>query len=392
MKRVTACAVLVCATLPGLAVAGPLRLRAEQLRAALERVRPGEVIEVDGGRLTGPLVVSVPVVLRGINNPVLDGQGRGTILTLGAPHISMSGFTVAHTGNSLLSDDAAILVTADDVSIQHVTIEDALHGIYVLRASGFQLRSNRIRGKPAINDENRGNGIHLHKASDGIIEGNDIADVRDGVYFNYADRNVIRHNHAARLRYGLHYMWSNFNRFSGNTFTRNIVAGNDVAVVEYGNSEANLFTCNAFVGNGTELREVGQESASRWDDGHRGNYWSAYDGWDLDGDGLGDRPYRLQDLFEYLEGERPVLRLLARGPAAAAVQRAEEAFPVLRQRQTADHRPLMRMPPELCELAAPAPESTLPERGPLAVVSALVLVAGAAAIEAGRRGQKRRQP
>ncbi len=434
---------------------GASPVNAGSLREAIDRAAPGDTIEVDGGRLAGQLVVSKPVVLRGRNNPVIDGRGSGTVLTLAAAGIVVSGFTVTASGASLLQDDAAVMVTSDDITIEDSRIDDALHGIYVLRANRFRLLRNRIRGKPALTDENRGNGIHLHSSGGGVIEANDIAEVRDGVYFNYADRNRIARNVVTRLRYGLHYMWSNFNRFEaneftesvggaalmyshdivfeGNTFARhrgfrahgvlfkdvercratgnrfldnaegitldgamrntfvgNLLAANDAAVVEYGDSEANLFVANAFVGNGTELREIGKESLSRWDDGQRGNYWSGYDGYDLDGDGLGDRPYRLQNLFEYLEGQRPVLRLLAYGPAAAAVRRAEDAFPVLRQRQTVDRHPLMRMPDEVVRYAARStgPLSTRhpgARRSPLALASALMLAVGFALMKAGRR-------
>jgi nitrous oxidase accessory protein len=423
-------------------------VRANDLAAAISRAAAGDVIVVDGGRLAGALVVRKTVTLRGRNNPVIDGGGRGTVVTLAAPGIVFSGFIVTASGDNLLDDDTALMIAADGVIVEDTRIDDALHGIYVLRANRFRLLRNRIRGKPFLTDENRGNGIHLHVASDGVIDRNDIAEVRDGVYFNYADRNLIARNRAARLRYGLHYMWSNFNRFvanefidsvggaalmyshaivfEGNTFARqrgfrahgvlfkdvencqatgnrfldntegitldgairneftgNLLAGNDAAVVEYGNSEGNTFVGNAFVGNGTELREIGQESASRWDDGRRGNYWSGYDGYDLDGDGVGERPYRLQNLFEYLEGQRPVLRLLAYGPAAAAVRKAEDAFPVLRQRQTVDAHPLMRMPADMYRLARGA---ALPatRRGPLALASLLMLAAGCALIVAGR--------
>lgn len=438
---------LLLSTVP--AAAGVVRVPAERLRVALDRAAPGDVIEVHGGRLVGPLVVSKRVILRGIDSPVIDGAGKGTIVTLAAAGIGFSGFSVVRSGSSLLTDDTGIVVAADAITVERNRLVDVLHGIYVLRANRFHLVGNVIRGKPSINDENRGNGIHLHVASDGTIERNDIADVRDGVYFNYADRNLIAGNRARHLRYGLHYMWSNFNRFTGNEFTesvggaalmysrgivfedntfsrqrgfrahgvlfkdvercsaignrfldntegitldgaiknrfeRNLVAGNDAAVVEYGNSEENVFLRNAFVGNGTDLREVGPESASLWDDGKRGNYWSAYDGFDLDGDGVGDEPYRLQNLFEYLEGQRPVLRLLAYGPAAMAVRRAENAFPVIRQRQTADRHPLMHLP---AGIETPTSRST---NHSLAVVSAALLAAGVALL--GRGVSPRRGP
>lgn len=435
---------------PAAPAGGVTTVTADHLREAIALAAPGAEIQVAGGVLAGALDVDRPVRLLGVGRPVIDGRNAGTVVRLLAPGILLSGFVVRRSGASLLNDDASILVTANDVTVADVDVQEGLHGIYVLRAQRFRLLRNRIRGKPWINDENRGNGIHLHGASDGVIEGNDVATVRDGVYFNYSDRNLIAGNRARDLRYGLHYMWSHDNRFLDNEFTEsvggaalmyshgivferntfarhrgfrahgvlfkdvdhcraignrmldntegitldgavgnrfeaNLVAGNDAAVVEYGNSEDNVFTGNAFVGNGADLREVGQRSSSRWEEGGRGNYWSGYDGFDLNGDGLGDAPYRLQDLFEYLEGERPVLRVLAHGPGAAAVRMAERAFPVLRQRDTVDPRPLMRVPDSITRANSPSGRGS----GTLGIAAASAVLCGLALVLAGRRSPSR---
>ncbi len=440
--------------LAGLAAAAPgaastVRVSAEHLADAVGSALPGDVVVVRGGVFHGSLRIAKPLVLRGEGGATIDGDERGTTLTLAAPGIRLSGFIIRRSGASLLTDDAAILIVADDVTVADNRIEQALHGIYVLRANRFHLVRNHIGGKPWINDENRGNGIHLHAASDGTIEGNDIETVRDGVYFNYADRNLIAGNRVRLLRYGLHYMWSNDNRFVDNVFSEsvggaalmysrglvferntflrnrgfrahgvlfkevehcrasanrfldnteaitldgairnlfagNLVAGNDVAIVEFTNSEENTFTGNAFVANGTEVRGIGKGSTSRWDLNGVGNYWSGYDGYDLDGDGTGDTPHQLQNLFEYLEAERPLLRLLARSPAADAARVAEQAFPVLRDRDTVDRRPLMAIPSAVTALGS-ADRVPPARRGPLAAAAGIALAAGLLLMGTGRR-------
>ena len=426
----------------------PRTADASRLQELITQAAPGSEIRVTGGAFFGPLTVDKPLRLVGVGRPVIDGRNTGTIVRLSAPGIHFSGFVVRRSGDSLLTDDTAILVTADDVTVEGVEVQEALHGIYVLRGNRFRLLRNQVRGKSWIYDENRGDGIHLHAANDGGIESNDFAVVRDGVYFNYSSRILIKGNRASRLRYGLHYMWSHDNHFVRNEFTEsvggaalmysrgivfdgnlfarqrgfrahgvlfkdvercravgnrfldntegitldgalnnrfedNLVAGNDAGVVEYGNSEGNVFTGNAFLGNGTDLRQVGQRSSSRWDDDGRGNYWSSYDGFDLDGDGVGDSPHRLQNLFEFLEGERPMLRLLAHGPCAAAIRLAERSFPVLRQHETLDRHPLMRVPAAVVRADGAADDDAGP--GALGAVAGAVLLGGVALVVLGRR-------
>jgi nitrous oxidase accessory protein len=75
----------------------------------------------------------------------------------------------------------------------------------------------------------------------------------------------------------------------------------------------------------------------------RGNYWSDYAGFDADGDGIGDVPYRSQRLFESLLDDQPNLRLFLFSPAAMAVDFAAKAMPRVRpQIKLEDPAPLMQ--------------------------------------------------
>lgn len=86
---------------------------------------------------------------------------------------------------------------------------------------------------------------------------------------------------------------------------------------------------------------IGPTTSTRWSVAGRGNYWSDYDGYDLDGDGLGDVPFRIRNLYEKLEGNHPRLRVYFQSPAAQALVAAERAFPIVRSASEADPHPLM---------------------------------------------------
>ena len=127
-----------------------------------------------------------------------------------------------------------------------------------------------------------------------------------------------------------------------------------------------------------------------WAEHGRGNYWSDYAGYDADGDGIGDLPYRSQRLFESLADADPILRLFTWTPAASALDFAARAMPTIRpETKLTDEAPLM----------APAVHPALPPIAAAAFVprlelllSGLTLSAAAAAAYLKLRLPLRRRP
>jgi len=69
----------------------------------------------------------------------------------------------------------------------------------------------------------------------------------------------------------------------------NTVRGSRVGILGYASSESNLVVGNTLEAIAEDARDLGIGNA--WDDGTRGNYWSALRGSDTDGDGILDAPY-----------------------------------------------------------------------------------------------------
>src|SRR5690606_14185217 len=75
-----------------------------------------------------------------------------------------------------------------------------------------------------------------------------------------------------------------------NELSHNHLAESDIGIHLTAGSEDNKIFGNAFVGNYTQVMYVATREQD-WSREGRGNYWSDYLGWDLDGDGVGDTVY-----------------------------------------------------------------------------------------------------
>ncbi len=246
-------------------IALSLSAAAGDLQQRIDAAPPGSTVEVAAGTYQGPLVISKPLSLVGKDFPTIDGGGRGSVISVTAPNVTIRGLHIHDSGAELRHDNAGVHVTADHVTISGNRIDDILHGIYVKQVVDFRIVGNAIRGKDTLpmtaapdgekissdnpdlcsplNINSRGNGIHLWNSSGGHIDNNTITETRDGMYFSFTRETAVRGNTIHGVRYGLHYMYSDTNQFEGNTFSDN-AAG---AAIMYSKNmiiRGNRFTAN----------------------------------------------------------------------------------------------------------------------------------------------------
>jgi nitrous oxidase accessory protein len=210
----------------------------------LAAAAPGATIVLPAGTYRGPLVLIRPVHLRGEPGATILGDGQSSVIELRAPDIEVSGLIVRHSGNDITRDQAGIFVAAPRALVRGNTIVDCLHGIYAKAATDGRIEDNVVRGRAEIatvadplvsglkltpdelcsttlEQNQRGNGIHLWKSRRIEVVGNDIRGTRDGIYFSFTNDTHVADNHVSQVRYGLHYMYSDRNRFERNTFIDN---------------------------------------------------------------------------------------------------------------------------------------------------------------------------
>lgn len=287
-------------------------------------------------------------------------------------------------------------------------ITDARDGFYIQNANRTLVTDNVVRGLRY--------GLHYMYADSNTFLRNVFEDNVAGAAVMYSKDITIRHNLFRRNRgfasFGLLFqdchglqVDSNvisdnvvglfFEATTDNAFRRNIIAKNDVALEMFQNSTGNRFEGNNFLDNLTPLVVVGKSTGSQWSVAGRGNYWSDYAGYDMDDDGIGDVPMRLENAFDYLEGRNANVRLFLYSPASQALALAARAFPVLRINGEVDAAPLMRPVPlgGMPAVGLSAAEEQRPaSRSPAETVgwAAIPLLAGAVLLRAHRSAARKK--
>jgi nitrous oxidase accessory protein len=380
----------------------------DSLVRAVAMAAPGDVLRLRPGRHRGPVILDRAISILGSPGTVIDGGGKGRVMTIAAPGVFVRGLTIANSGDSLAKEDSGIFVTSegDGAVIENNRLESNLIGVYLKGPERAIVKGNVILGRRDLRMNERGNGIQIWNAPGSVAEDNDIRFGRDGIFVTTSKNNTFRGNCIRDLRIAIHYMYTNRSEVSGNVSTgnhvgyaimysravtlrgnvsdgdrdrglffnftngsrveENEVRGADKCVFVYnanknsfrGNtfqecgigihftagSERNEISGNAFMNNRTQVKYVGTRQIE-WSFRGRGNYWSDNASFDLDGDGIADRPYRPNGMFDQVVWRTPVAKLLVNSPAVQVLRWAQTQFPALLPGGVTDSAPLMRPPP-----------------------------------------------
>jgi nitrous oxidase accessory protein len=194
---------------------------ADGLAEALARASDGDTIEVRGGVYAGTITVDKRVALIGRDWPVIDGGGQGTVLKLVAPNVTVTGFVVRDSGDSLDEENSGIVVEGPNASLENNRLQETLFGIYLREASGSRIRNNEIHSKD-VAVPRRGDAIRVWYSNDVLIENNVVEKGRDVVLW-YSERLTVRNNEISGGRYGLHFMYCDDAFIEGNRLLNNSV-------------------------------------------------------------------------------------------------------------------------------------------------------------------------
>lgn len=352
----------------------------------------------------GNITINKPLFLIGIEEPVLDGDNKYEILTVSANGVVIKGIRLINAGYSSTNDFAAIgVIDAHNVLLENNTITHSYFAIHFANASECLIQNNTIIGTPKT-EQTSGNGIHLWKCNNMVVENNNIQGHRDGIYFEFVTNSIIQDNNSHNnIRYGLHFMFSNNDAYLQNTFNNN-GAGVAVMYSHHVQMQRNTFENNwGASAYGLLLKEISDasilenkfiqntagivmESTNRIDVQLNGfqyngwslriqascndntvhhnnflgntfdvatngtmmlnkfynNYWDKYEGYDMNKDAIGDVPYHPVSMYSMVIEQNPNSVMLLRSFMVSLLDKAEKAIPSLTPENMVDEQPLMK--------------------------------------------------
>lgn len=280
------------------------------------------------------------------------------------------------------------------------------------RGNGIQIAS--VEHSHVYNNEtfNVRDGIYVIASKNNIIEGNTMHDLRYGIHYMYSYDNSVIDNTAYRTRAGYALMSSRRLTITGNktnnsedygfllnyitqsTFEGNIIKdvwtkpenkvlgrdgkglfvynsgyntikNNYIDTTEIGihltaGSEQTKVYGNSFINNPVQVKYVSNKK-QEWSFEGKGNYWSNYLGWDMNGDSIGDVAFEPNDGIDQLIWQYPEMKMIMDSPVVLILRWVQKEFPVLKPPGVKDSFPLMSSPitpPEVQVLVNSSTEGT----------------------------------
>lgn len=376
---------------------------APTVQSTIDLAAPGDTVVIPAGDWAGPVRVDEAITLTSTGG-VIDGGDQGTVLRVSAPGAVIDGVRVRGSGSDLATTDACVYVesTAVGAVVRGSEIWDCAFGIWVHQARAVRIEDNVVRGRETGHPSNKGNAIHLFDSDELVVRGNTVSDARDGIYVSATNQSLIADNHATRVRWGIHYMYSMDNVIRGNVvadnnggialmqsrgltvednvatgnkgrgilfrdaercsirrnrverngeglffyssigndITDNVIAHNQVGARVWAGTKDNVIAGNRFLANRQQVFYVAAEDQV-WGTAERGNTWSDYLGWDQDGDGRGDRPYRADSFTANLLYRFPQAVLLLNSPTLEMLSYLQVRMPALRVPTVIDEHPTL---------------------------------------------------
>lgn len=194
------------------------------IQDALRDAQNGDTIEVRGGAYRGNLVIEKSVTLEGVDQPILDGENHGTVVTINAPDTTLRGFLIQNSGVEPDQNHAGVTANAPRALVEKNIFRQVLFGIFFAQAPESIARENDITSRVEYDSGRKGDGIRLWASPRAQVENNHVHNARDMVIW-YSEGVRIVNNFIETGRYGVHLMYCD-----GATIENNRLLNNSVGI------------------------------------------------------------------------------------------------------------------------------------------------------------------
>ncbi|NRA52945.1 MAG: nitrous oxide reductase family maturation protein NosD [Gammaproteobacteria bacterium] len=340
----------------------------------------------------------------------LTAQDSGIYAVKNANNLLISGNHLRGDGFGIWLQKGQHIQVLDNVVQGNPSLRssDRGNGIQLSIVKHVEVKNNRIF--------NTRDGLYIISSEHNVIDGNIIHDLRYGVHYMYSHNNKVINNIAYKTRAGYALMSSrnlivdgnstdgsedygflmNFitssvisNNQIKNVWTKpenkvlgrdgkglfvynsayNTIKGNRIDTTEIGihltaGSEQTKVYGNSFINNPVQVKYVSNKK-QEWSFEGKGNYWSNYLGWDINGDDIGDVAFEPNDGIDKLTWQYPEMKMIMDSPVVIILRWVQKEFPVLKPPGVKDSHPLMRAPTPAISTVQHASSQASPSSQPL---------------------------
>jgi len=246
---------------------------APTVQAAVDAAPPNTTVVVPAGTYDEQVTIDKPLTLSG-PGATLDGGENGTVVTVTADRVGVTGFEIVGVGNTTVGDptqsnnsawdatvttaygnsDAAVTGrNASGLYVANLSVETPASGVVLRRTPGAVVENVTVNGTADWQDGFMGV-IGMHGpivVQDSVFNGG-----RDGVYLHRADGTAVRNNTFRDNRFGVHLMYT-----SRSLVADNVARGQEYAgVVVMTNPVANAIVGNDVRHSGSGVMLAGSRS------------------------------------------------------------------------------------------------------------------------------------